>query len=107
MVKTKKKQRKIIEKKIYIHKERIKYVRYLIAFILLAIMINFGLFYLYFQQEKTENKPVIRCEDDTPYNTCSKVKPFYCYEGQLLKKAITCGCPEGYRIDFQDCKKIS
>ncbi len=47
-----------------------------------------------------------KCKDGTPYDQCSKDKPYYCYEGNLLKKAATCGCPSGYRVDFQDCKKI-
>ena len=47
-----------------------------------------------------------KCEDGTLFDSCSNNKPFYCYQGQLLKKAATCGCPEGYKIAFQDCKII-
>ena len=47
-----------------------------------------------------------KCSDGTPYGKCAAEKPYYCYEGQLLKSANACGCPEGYVVDFQDCKKI-
>jgi hypothetical protein len=47
-----------------------------------------------------------KCSDGTPYNSCSKDRPYYCYNGELLKSAYNCGCPAGYKIAFQDCKKI-
>lgn len=56
------------------------------------------------------DKPLIdetlKCKDGTPYGECSKDKPLYCFDGELLKKAATCSCPSGYKVDFQDCKKI-
>ncbi len=48
----------------------------------------------------------LACKDGTPNEKCSIEKPYYCYKGELLKKAFTCGCPIGYKADFQDCKKI-
>lgn len=44
-----------------------------------------------------------KCSDGTAYNSCSKNKPFFCYKGELVKKAAECGCPSGYVKDFQDC----
>ncbi|MBS3080085.1 hypothetical protein J4221_01320 [Candidatus Pacearchaeota archaeon] len=52
-------------------------------------------------QEDFDDK---KCSDGTLYNNCSEDKPYYCYNGELIKKAFTCGCPEGYEVDFQDCK---
>lgn len=46
-----------------------------------------------------------KCEDGTVEGSCSKDKPYYCYNGELLKKAATCGCPTGYKLAFQDCVK--
>lgn len=34
-----------------------------------------------------------KCSDGTAYGSCSKNKPYYCYNGELIKKAATCGCP--------------
>ncbi|MBR9704018.1 hypothetical protein GOV12_01295 [Candidatus Pacearchaeota archaeon] len=46
----------------------------------------------------------LKCEDGTPFNSCSEDKPYYCYQGQLVKKAVDCGCPLGKSRDFQNCK---
>ena len=46
-----------------------------------------------------------KCEDGTLFNECSKTQPLYCYNGELLGKAFTCGCPQGYVVEFQGCKK--
>lgn len=63
-----------------------------------------------FLKPKSDNTnqsvPGEKCADGTLYNTCSKNKPYFCYEGELLKKAATCGCPSGYKLGFQDCLKI-
>jgi hypothetical protein len=47
-----------------------------------------------------------KCNDGTVYDSCSKEKPLYCYNGELLAKAPICGCPNGYEVDFQTCKKV-
>jgi hypothetical protein len=47
-----------------------------------------------------------KCSDGTIVNTCSKNKSYYCYEGNLVQKAYTCGCPSGYKVDFQSCVNI-
>jgi len=46
-----------------------------------------------------------KCSDGTLEETCSKTKPMYCYNGNLVKKAYDCGCPSGYSREFQDCVK--
>lgn len=45
-----------------------------------------------------------KCEDGTLEGKCSKKQPYYCYQGQLVKKASECGCPVGWVKDFQGCK---
>ncbi len=45
------------------------------------------------------------CKDGTREGECSRNKPYFCYQGELVKKAAGCGCPSGYKLDFQDCKK--
>lgn len=47
-----------------------------------------------------------KCSDGTADGSCSKNKPFYCYKGTLIKKSSLCGCPSGYKQDFQSCVKI-
>ena len=37
-----------------------------------------------------------RCSDGTADGSCSRTKPLYCYNGELLKNAKICGCSEGY-----------
>jgi hypothetical protein len=32
------------------------------------------------------------CNDGTPYNECSEIKPYFCFEGVLIEKASVCGC---------------
>lgn len=46
-----------------------------------------------------------KCEDGTPFNECSDTQPLFCYNGELLEKAFSCGCPEGYVVEFQGCRK--
>jgi len=38
-------------------------------------------------------KPAPHCGDGTPNNTCSLVKPYYCFNGFLADNASVCGCP--------------
>ncbi len=60
----------------------------------------------FFKPRVVDNPSSLKCNDGTPYNSCAKNKPYYCYNGELLKSAYNCGCPEGYKVAFQDCKKI-
>ena len=46
-----------------------------------------------------------KCSDGTIEGSCSKIKPMFCYQGKLMKSAKMCGCPTGYKQDFQDCVK--
>lgn len=40
--------------------------------------------------------PVDRCNDGTPKNECSKIKPYYCNANlQLVDGCGACGCPKG------------
>jgi hypothetical protein len=52
-----------------------------------------------------QNSPA-KCSDGTSEGACSKNKPLYCYNGELSKNARICGCPTGYKLDFQSCVKI-
>jgi len=93
-------------------------VKTLVILIILILLVDvvFFLAYLkpdlkttlsnFFKPRVVDNPSTLKCNDGTPYNSCAKNKPYYCYNGELLKSAYNCGCPEGYKIDFQDCKKI-
>jgi len=40
----------------------------------------------------TETQETRRCNDGTLYGKCSVQKPYYCLEGNIVKKASICGC---------------
>jgi len=44
------------------------------------------------------------CGDETPYESCSNIKPFYCYEGTLVTEANYCGCPEDFIVVENHCE---
>lgn len=50
-----------------------------------------------------EPKPVLHCNDGTIYSECSGQKPYYCAEGNIIKKATKCGCPENYIAENENC----
>lgn len=90
-------------------KKRSQIVTLAILVAVLILMDAVIIYYLYNESKSTQEKSkseVSRCSDQTPYSSCSTEKPYYCVNGELLKKAFTCGCPEGYEVNFQDCKKV-
>ena len=103
-------------KKDSVSKKPVKLLVFLI--IILLIIDIFSLYFYYnpdlskfkdffkFNAGKSANGSNGKCADGTNYGSCSKNKPLYCYNGELIKKAATCGCPSGYKVDFQDCKEI-
>ncbi len=44
-----------------------------------------------------------RCNDGTFYGHCSHQKPYYCLDGNILKKASFCGCAEHQTVSGEDC----
>lgn len=74
---------------------------------LLIILIVLGVWYGFYKTASNEISNLPHCSDNTLYDKCSKEKPLYCYNGNLTKKAATCGCPKGYTVEFQDCREIS
>src|SRR3989344_3664011 len=81
-----------------------------ILIILLIIVDGIALFvyiqpdFTFFNSTNTNTSNV--CVDQTPFDQCSKNQPKYCYNGELVDKAFTCGCPQVYTIEFQSCKKL-
>ena len=84
---------------------RIKLLVSLIGLILLINIISL-IYYFTFKSDLVDISIEYACDDETSYDSCSENKPLYCYNGELVKKAFTCGCPEGYKISFQDCEEI-
>ena len=86
----------------------------ILLILILAIIIIDLISYLYFFKTfnlkafnfKDSKITDVKCKDGTINGECSIEKPFYCYNKELIKKAFTCGCPQGYEVDFQDCRKI-
>ena len=98
-------------------KKKKSYVGWLIFLVILLIALDLISLYVVYKPDMSnfsnffkftgKATQTLKCEDGTAYNSCSKNKPYYCYDGQLLKNANTCGCPSGYIIDFQTCKEIN
>ncbi|MBD3362020.1 hypothetical protein GF358_04495 [Candidatus Woesearchaeota archaeon] len=44
-----------------------------------------------------------RCNDGTLYNECSVQKPYYCLDGNIIKKASVCGCPKNQIASYENC----
>ena len=110
---------------------RKKYLGILITLIVLVLLVDLISVFAYYQPSMTIRLPNIilpsflckcnvasnvntssvtkpgYCKDGTADSTCSSNKPYYCYNGELLKNANACGCPSGYIQDFQDCKVSS
>lgn len=54
--------------------------------------------------DNNENSNTLtKCNSETLYTGCLDKKPQYCYQGELVNRASICGCPEGYKRDFNDC----
>ncbi|MDD5012223.1 MAG: hypothetical protein PHQ66_01075 [Candidatus Nanoarchaeia archaeon] len=43
------------------------------------------------------------CNDETPFNNCSEIKPYFCSNGTLIEKASVCGCRNSAKIDGDKC----
>ena len=110
---------KPIEKEV--HKKKRSYGKILVFLIIIILIVDLLSLYFYYKPNVNLNfisslksrisstyKDITKskCKDGTLSDTCSNDKPYYCYNGELLKKAATCGCPSGYNVNFQDCKKI-
>lgn len=110
------------EEKPVSRKRKNKYVRLLVILIIILLVVDVISVIAYYKpdfsnmikfntpgssankSDKSVNSNA-KCSDGTTNDSCSKNKPFYCYNGQLLKKAASCGCPNGYKQDFQSCVK--
>ncbi|MDP2926273.1 MAG: hypothetical protein Q8N99_07890 [Nanoarchaeota archaeon] len=101
-----------------VNEDKKKYIRLLIILIIILFLVDIISVLAYYKPDFSKLIPKInssnsrndngvsKCNDGTIEGECSKVQPYYCYERELLKKAATCGCSKGYKIAFQDCKKI-
>ena len=101
-------ENKILESKL-IRKEKSRKAKiYLaISLILTVIIIYFIFFYTHCGSGKYmydgECIPMVYCFDDTLSPQCSVNKPYRCIDGELIKSASVCGCPDGYSIDENSC----
>ncbi len=89
------------------------YVIALVILIIILLVIDLLVLFVYFvpfnlnsngNSVKTIDKE--QCSDGTLNEHCSKEKPNYCLNGELVENPYICGCPEGYERDFQSCRKI-
>ncbi len=97
-------------------KENKKYLRVLVLLIVIIILVDAVSLIAYYKPDlsglikfnipNNDSANSGECSDGTLEGSCSKNKPFFCYEGELLKNAKICGCPESYELDFQDCVRV-
>jgi hypothetical protein len=97
-------------------KEKKREIKILVWLIIILLVVDILSLFFYFQPDLSgffkfsgkvaESSNNSKCRDGTGYGSCSKNKPLYCYNGELVKKAATCGCPSGSAVNFQDCKKV-
>jgi hypothetical protein len=84
-------------------RKKINYVKYIIGglaiLFIIYLLLNFGGTNIFFGN-------ILNCSDGTLYNHCSKEKPYYCFNGTLIKNSTFCGCPFDYRIKGNDCELI-
>lgn len=95
-----------------------KPVKVLVFLVIILLIVDIFSLYFYYKPDlsgffkkitptgNSVNIKNLKCNDGTNYDSCSKNKPLYCYNGELVKKAATCSCPSGYKVDFQDCREI-
>jgi predicted nucleic acid-binding Zn ribbon protein len=107
------------DKKMHVRKRALKILVFLLA-AMIVINIVSVIFYLgvdfsflkfdFVDSSATKNASELlkegKCKDGTLFNECSKTQPLFCYNGELLEKAFSCGCPDGYVVEFQGCKKV-
>jgi len=74
-------------------------IYFYLLFFLIIVLFSVSLFILF----KTMEKDEFICNDGTPYNSCSLIKPYYCVNGVLMEKASICECPEGLTKDDDKC----
>jgi hypothetical protein len=79
------------------------YVKYVVGGLVILFIIYL---FLNFSGKNLFFGSVLNCSDGTLYNHCSKNKPFYCFNGTLIKNSTTCGCPYDYRVKGNDCELI-
>lgn len=104
------------------HDDKKKYIRILVILVIIILIVDIISLIAYYKPDflkwtKNNNSDKTndnnsgsstngkKCLDGTLSGSCSKEKPFFCYNGELLKNANVCGCPSGYRLDFQSCVK--
>jgi len=108
--KSKKKEKRNLEIKVPEAENKKSLSKVLVILIIILIILDTTSLYVYYKPDlfssDKENSDELKCSDGTPYDECTENKPYYCYQGELLKSAFNCGCPKGYDVDFQDCKKI-
>jgi len=73
---------------------------FLIVFCLLFIIV-LGTFFADVFTNFPNKNPI--CGDGSFYDTCSLIKPYFCEQGSLVKKAFLCGCVEGFTKEGNSC----
>lgn len=66
-----------------------------VFFVLLLILFSYLFFF--------SGRNIKTCNDETPYNECSKIKPYFCSEEGLRENASFCGCENISKANKDSC----
>ncbi|MFZ2455743.1 MAG: transglutaminase-like domain-containing protein [Candidatus Altiarchaeia archaeon] len=77
---------------------------YLFFLVVLLGVIIAASFYL--EYSAPVKVPSAGCVDGTPLSKCSATMPFYCMNGNLVKRASLCGCPDDYAVNGSGCVRV-
>lgn len=69
----------------------------ILIFVLLFILVLTGIGFLIIFG------PLVKCNDGTLHEQCSDIKPYYCFKGDLIKKASICGCSNVSMVNGDIC----
>lgn len=78
----------------------------LTSFVLLLLIVlsgGFGIAHIVSNKSNGAHFEDGYCGDGTLDNSCSQVKPYFCFEGKFIESASECGCPEGFFKKGESC----
>jgi hypothetical protein len=86
---------KYLKDNYYISSQK-KYLIFTLFVLVLLILFSGGFGLVDFLDKNLQQSKKNVCGDDTPYNICSSVKPYFCLNGEFVDLASACGCPKNF-----------
>ncbi len=105
-----KRQNKRVKKILFLKERLEKYKKNIVLLGIISGILLVSLLLIFFigGDSEIENieKSIVICGDDTFEGTCSFDKPYYCENGELIRKPEFCGCPDALRKNSGKCSSI-